>query len=84
MESTNGHGGKRVGAGRKPLKDEERAKVKTKAIRVPIEVTKEECEAIPSVKSILKNWREECEKNPDGARYYFLRQALDDFKKLGL
>jgi len=84
MESTNGHGGKRANAGRKPLKDEERAKAKTKAIRVPVEVSKAECEALPSVKSILKNWREECEKNPDGARYHFLRQALDELKELGL
>jgi hypothetical protein len=84
LGESNGHGGKRANAGRKALNDEEKSKPKTKAIRVPVEVSKAECEALPSVKSILKNWREECEKNPDGARYYFLRQALDDFKELGL
>ena len=83
-ESTNGHGGKRANAGRKALNDEEKSKPKTKAIRVPIDVTKEECEAIPSVRLILKYWREECERKPNGARYDFLMEALNEFEKIGL
>ena len=84
MEESNGHGGKRANAGRKPLKDGEKAKAKTKPIRIPIEVSKEECEAMPSLKSILKYWREECAKNPNGARYDFLRQMLEEVEEIGL
>ena len=84
MEESNGHGGKRANAGRKALNDEEKSKPKTKAIRVPIEVSKEECEAMPSLKSILKYWREECAKNPNGARYDFLRQMLEEVEEIGL
>jgi hypothetical protein len=71
-------GGKRDGAGRP------REAVKTHVIRVPLDVSKAECEAIPSLRDVLAHWEDECEANPDGARYYFLRQALEEIRALGI
>lgn len=71
-------GGKREGAGRP-----QEAK-KTHVVRVPVDVSKDECEAIPSLKDVLAYWRQECDNNPDGARYHFLKQALDEIAELGL
>jgi hypothetical protein len=51
---------------------------------VSTEISKAECEAIPSLKTVLDHWEAECMANPDGARYHFLRQALEEIRALGL
>lgn len=72
-------GGKREGAGRP-----QEAK-KTHVVRVPLDVSKDECEAIPSLKDVLANWRAECARaEPDSPRYHFLRQCLEEISELGL
>lgn len=74
-------GGKREGAGRP------RGSVvnPTKMLRVPVEVTKEDAQAIPSLKLLLEHWEDECEAAGEkSARHYFLRQAIADIRALGL
>jgi hypothetical protein len=71
-------GGKREGSGRP------REAVKTHAVRIPIDVSKAECEAIPSLKDVLANWEEKCIAAGDkSARHYFLKQALEEIRALG-
>jgi hypothetical protein len=76
-------GGYREGAGRKPGSGKGDG-LASKVIRVSSEVTKADCEAIPSLKLILAHWEEECLANPGGARYHFLKQMIEEIRALGL
>ena len=78
----SGRGGKRQGAGRKPGSGTGEG-LPSHVIRVAADVSKEDCQAIPSVKAVLDHWRVECESNPSGARYHFLKQCLEDLEALG-
>ncbi len=71
-------GGKREKAGRP------KEAVKTHVIRVPLDVSKADAEAIPTIRDIAAYWRAEADANPDGARYHFLRAMLDELAQLGL
>jgi hypothetical protein len=74
----SGRGGARKGAGRpKP-------KTPTKVLRVPSDVTKDEVEAIPSIKASMASWYELIEEEPDSPRYHFLKHFLADLEALGI
>lgn len=86
MDSTEqekrSHGGKRANAGRP--KGTSKEKQPTYVVRVPAEISKDHIEAIPSLRTVLDHWEDECNANPDAVRYYFLRQALEEIRALGL
>lgn len=75
-------GGKRVGAGRKVGSGKGEG-LKTHVVRISSEISKEQCNAIPSLIAILDYWEDECVANPDNPRHHFLRQALDEIRSLG-
>jgi hypothetical protein len=70
---------KRAPGGGRPPKHGE----KTKSVRIPESVPTELVSAIPELQAILDHWESEWAKNPDSARHYFLRQALDEIRALG-
>jgi hypothetical protein len=57
--------------------------VATRSIRVPETITTEQIMAIQDLQTILDHWEGQCASNPDSARHYFLRQALDEIRALG-
>lgn len=73
-------GGRREGAGRPKGTS---GKTPTRVVRVPVTVTDDQLRALESVVVLLDHWEEECTKNPDGARYHFLRQAIEDVRATG-
>lgn len=76
------HGGKRSGAGRP--KGTSKEKQPTYVVRVPAEISKEHIEAIPSLRTVLDYWEDECLTAGEGsARHYFLRQAIEEIRALG-
>lgn len=80
---TTGRGGARKGAGRK-IGSGSGEGLPTHVIRVPSDVSKDEACAIPSIKAVADHWRAECAKNPEGARYHFLKQMLEELEALGI
>lgn len=79
----SGRGGRREGAGR-PKGSKTVDIPPTKVLRVPREVTKQEVEAIPSVKTAMVAWKVLIDKEPGSPRYHFLKQFLDELEALGL
>ncbi len=75
-------GGKRVGAGR-PVGTTKGDGMATHVVRVSAEVSKEQCDRIPELIDLLNHWEDECQRNPDNPRHYFLKQALDEIRALG-
>jgi hypothetical protein len=75
-------GGHRQGAGR-PKGATKSEGMPSKVIRVSAEISKEQCEAIPELIAILNHWEDDCLANPDSARHYYLRKALDEIRALG-
>lgn len=76
-------GGKRIGAGR-PVGTTKGEGMPTRVVRVSAEVTKEQCDSIPQLIELLNHWEDECRHaQPDSARHYFLRKALDEIRALG-
>ena len=69
---------RRVGGGR-PTKHGE----PTRSVRIPISVATEQISSIPELRAILDHWENECVSNPDSARHYYLRKALDEIRALG-
>lgn len=69
---------RRVGGGRPPKHGEE-----TRSIRVPLSIPTEQITAIPELQTVLDYWEVRCLENPESARHYFLRQALDEIRALG-
>lgn len=55
----------------------------TRSIRVPLSIATEQITAIPDLQVVLDYWEGQCKENPDGSRYYFLKQALDEIRALG-
>lgn len=80
---TSGRGGARTGAGRKKGSGSGEG-LSTHVIRVPLDVSKDDACAIPSIRAVAEHWRAECDANPKGARYYFLKQMLDELDALGI
>lgn len=75
-------GGKRIGAGRKVGSTKSEG-MPSKVIRVSAEVSKEQAEAIPELVALLDYWEDDCKANPESARHYYLRKALDEIRALG-
>lgn len=79
-------GGARPGSGRKKGSGNSNAVI-THAVRIPIEVTKEDCQAIPSLKAILRYWEDELEaarqRGESLRTYEKLEQLLNEVKLLG-
>lgn len=75
-------GGKRTGAGR-PVGSTKGEGMPTRVVRISSEVTKEQCDAIPQLVDLLNHWEDECSVNPDSARHYFLKKALEEIRALG-
>jgi hypothetical protein len=69
---------RKVGGGR-PAKHGEA----TRSVRVPLSVATELVSSIPELRAILDHWENECSANPDSARHYYLRKALDEIRALG-
>ncbi len=69
---------RKAGAGR-PTKHGE----VTRSVRVPVSVPTELISSIPELQAVLDHWESECVSNPDSARHYFLKQALDEIRALG-
>ncbi len=55
----------------------------TRSIRVPVSITTEQIIAIADLQVILDHWEQEAKANPDGARYYFLKQMIAEIRALG-
>ena len=66
------------GAGRPPKHGEE-----TRSIKVPMSVSTEQITSIPELQRIIDHWEDECAANPDSARHYWLRKAIDEIRSLG-
>ena len=66
------------GAGRPPKHGEE-----TRSIKVPMSVSTEQITSIPELQRIIDHWEDECAANPDSARHYRLRKAIDEIRALG-
>jgi hypothetical protein len=66
------------GAGRPPKHGEE-----TRSIKVPMSVSTEQITSIPELQRIIDHWEDECAVNPDSARHYWLRKAIDEIRALG-
>ncbi len=66
------------GAGRPPKHGEE-----TRSIRVPMSITTEQITSIPELQRVIDHWEDECVANPDSARHYWLRKAIDEIRGLG-
>lgn len=79
----NGHGGKRPGAGRTKGSTTEYKLPKTKRVRVVETTSQELVDNLPTLQLILDYWEDECAANPEGARYYFLRQMIEEIRVLG-
>ena len=69
---------RRVGGGR-PTKHGEA----TRSIRVPLSIETELISSIPELRTILDHWEQACLANPDSARHYYLKKALDEIRALG-
>lgn len=69
---------RKPGAGR-PAKHGET----TRSIRVPLSIPTEQITSIPELQTVLDHWENKCAENPDSARHYFLKQALDEIRALG-
>lgn len=70
---------KRKAGGGRPAKHGEA----TRSIRVPLSVETEVISAIPELRAILDHWEQDCINNPESARHYYLRKALDEIRALG-
>ena len=70
------------GGGRPPKHGEP-----TRSLKVPLSVSAEQISSIPELIAILDHWEEELFLNPpdrsNNARYYYLKQALDEIRALG-
>lgn len=69
---------RRVGGGR-PTKHGEA----TRSVKVPLSVETEVISSIPELRAIIDHWEQDCIDNPDSARHYYLRKALDEIRALG-
>ncbi len=79
-------GGSRLGSGRKKSTGN-LTPAPTHALRVPTEVSKQDCEMVPSVKAILRYWEDEVKAARDRGEslrtYEKLQELLDEVKQLG-
>ncbi len=66
------------GAGRPPKHGQP-----TKSVRIPQSVLTELVAEIPNLQAILDYWEDACGANPNSARHYFLRQAINEIRALG-
>jgi fructoselysine-6-P-deglycase FrlB-like protein len=46
-------------------------------------VSTEQITSIPELQRIIDHWEDECAANPDSARHYWLRKAIDEIRALG-
>lgn len=70
---------KRKSGGGRPAKHGE----ETRSIKVPLSIPTELVTSIPDLQTVLDYWEGQCLENPEGTRYYFLKQALDEIRALG-
>lgn len=73
----NSHGGRREGAGRKPGSP---LGMQTKTVRVTIDISTEQCKAIPDLIALLDYWESRADDSP---RYYYLKTLIDEARGLG-
>lgn len=71
-------GGKRDGAGRP-----KGVTIPTRVKRIPTDISDEAIDNIPALRDLLAHWEDECLANPESARHYFLRKALEEIRVLG-
>lgn len=75
-------GGKRQGAGR-PKGSTKSDGMPSRVKRIPCDISDEMIDNLLSLKDLLSHWEDECLTNPDSARHYFLRKAIDEIRSLG-
>jgi fructoselysine-6-P-deglycase FrlB-like protein len=46
-------------------------------------ITTEQITSIPELQRVIDHWEDECVANPDSARHYWLRKAIDEIRGLG-
>jgi len=46
-------------------------------------ITTEQITSIPELQRVIDHWEDECFANPDSARHYWLRKAIDEIRALG-
>jgi len=51
--------------------------------RIPVDITNEQIQNIPVLKDLIIHWECEAAKNPEAARYHFLRQLVSEIHDLG-
>lgn len=84
LEEQRTRGGYRPGAGRPTLPPEKKAKPKTVAKRIPVELA-ENLEKIDSLLTLIDDWKQRSEKSSSTSpRWAKLREFLSDVEKLGI
>jgi hypothetical protein len=79
-------GGPRPGGGR-PKGTTKSEGMPSHVIRVPLDVSRDVAQAIPSLRAVLDHWESEIAKNPPSrttnARYWYLKQMIEEIRELG-
>lgn len=84
LDEQRTRGGYRPGAGRPTLPAEKRAKPKTVAKRIPVELA-ENLEKIDALLTLIDDWKQRSENSsPTSPRWVKLREFLCDVEKIGM
>jgi len=84
LEEQKTHGGYRPGSGRPTLPQEKKAKPKTVAKRIPIQLA-ENLDKVNELLSLVKDWRERSNNSSSTSpRWNKLREFLNDVDQLGI
>jgi hypothetical protein len=84
LEELRTRGGYRPGAGRPMLPPEKKAKPKTVAKRIPVQLA-ENLEKVDALLILIDDWKHRSENSsPTSPRWVKLREFLSDVKKIGI
>jgi hypothetical protein len=84
LEEQRTRGGYRPGAGRPTLPPEKKAKPKTVAKRIPVQLA-ENLEKVDALLTLIDDWKQRSENSsPTSPRWVKLREFLSDVEKIGI
>ena len=84
LEEQRTRGGYRPGAGRPTLPPEKKAKPKTVAKRIPVQLA-ENLEKVDALLTLIDDWKQRSENSsPTSPRWVKLREFLADVEKIGI
>jgi len=84
LEEQRTRGGYRPGAGRPTLPPEKKAKPKTVAKRIPVQLA-ENLEKVDALLTLIDDWKHRSENSsPTSPRWVKLREFLSDVEKIGI